>query len=539
VIKLSVQETIYDGIIQAMVNNRPWAAPRGTFYATEGIVVPYSPKQTVLRVETDRLNEPLEVEVIHQSANEVGVDPRKAQRNLTIVPRSTVVTFGVQLGRGVNKIRISAVNDLNDSDFMIVRASSIVSWFEAFARVLYSDAQRILEEQDRAVNSDLATRLFEPLIPFQDLLPDVQALQILAARLAARGVIHSVGKNDGVTDLTKALSLSTPFYRPMDKDTFDLEPTLDPWAKTGSQFGGKEAHVWMPNLGIASWLAFLGYVAGQPDLFEIVSVREDQIAVRYQGELQRHKFDFDAFGTDYLNSLSRSECFKSIQVSVSVASEAIVAICAAAYTFDLVIDEEHQIGNSRRYFDDGVPLDSGLTYDSDQEDPFSEGWVGLSLTGRFEQDALSSHCLDTFVMPSALYPGADCCYPTFYSQLIRNEKAEYEATVSTSTSGFYEIATRWVIQSPNSSFWYVKVLNNGTLITESGAPAAPNHFRVTKPDTSEASFAITNAGVLQVIAPADAGAVNLNNSLFLMSPDSHIWEVTVNNSNQLVTNLVF
>lgn len=539
-INASVQDTVFSDIISSMqTGNIPYTTPKGPYYLTEGNIVPFTPQPTVLRIETDRVGEPIRIEVIQSQPIGSGVDPRQQRAIYTVVPASEVVTVGVQLGRGINRIIMTVVNREDERALLLVNATTIVSVFEAFARVLFTEATRIIDEQQRAISSRLATRLLEPFISFQDLLPDIQSLKILSTRLAAKGLIHSVGTDLGVTELTKALSLTTPVFKPMDKDTDDLFPSLDPWTNNASQFGGLEAHVWLPNVGIASWLAFLGYISNQPDLFEIISVSEGEVVVRFQGELQRHRFDFDAFGTDFLTTQATTECFKSIIITVTMDVLLTIAMCAATYTFDLFIDETNLLGDCRRTFDSGIPFDSDCPLDGDPVDPFTDGWEGLSLSGRFEQDSPFTHPLDTFVVASSAYSGSVCGYEGFYTQLIENQRYDIDLAVPISVSGFIQAAIGWFIESPDGTKWDVRVnATTETLIATSGATGVLSNFKVTKPDSSEASFDITNTGEIQVVSPPGGGEV-LFNTIYILADDSTVWHVTVNNSNVLETTKIF
>jgi len=540
-INLSVQETVYSDIIAAMINNRPWAMPAGTFYGVQGVAVPHTPKPTVLRVETDVINEILEIQIATTSPHSIGVDVRRNQKTLTVVPQSSTFTVGLQLGIGANIVTVFSRSNPADSTSLIIRTNPILTLFEAFARVLYANSLGIIRQEQASIQSDQATRLLEPFIDFPHLLPDIQALQTISARLIARGLIHNVGTDSGVSDLLAALTLSTPIYKNIDKDTFELYPALDPWVTTASQFGGKEAHVWLSNIEVAGWLAFIKYVSNQPDLFGLRTIREDLIAIDYQTQLQRHQFDFDASGANFLNSLSAKQCFKSITVFITAAAHELMLICAAAYTFDLVVDVDHQIGHFRSFFDRDIPFDSDLIFDADPEDPYTDGWVGLSLTGRFEQDFPTLHCLDTFVVPSTAYTGPLCCYPSFYTQTIANSRYDFpEIDVPITVSGYSEQANAFVLESPDTSWWSVTAGPNGELVATLGSPTGPTHWKVTRPDAVEASFRITNAGVLQVVSPPDPSEIVLNDSLFIScATTARIWKVTVSNADEAATKLVF
>lgn len=534
-INIFLQDTLFSGIIERMRSSEPWGAPKGAFYQLSGDIAPYIPRPTIFRIETDRVNEPVEIQVEQSSSPKIGVDPRKDPKVITTVATSDVFTIGIQLGRGLNKITARVLDREDEVAYINVRATTIVAWWEAFARVLFSGTLRIINEQRRAISSKLATRLIEPFVDFQDLLPDIQSLQILSYRFITRGMIHNVGTESGVNDLLKALTLTNPIYKDMDKDTFELYPALDPWTKAASQFGGREAHVWISNVAVAKWLTFLHYIANQPDIFEVVSISEDEVVVRYQGQLQRHRFQFDLFGTDFITALARSECFKSIVINISMHSELLIRICAASYTFDLFLTEETPIGNDRFSFDQGIPFDMGLKFDSDPVDPFSDGWAGLSLTGRFEQDSNNPHCLDTFVMPSTAYTGADCCYESYYTQLVANQRYDVDVDASNvTTTGTVITALLFTLESPDTTRWDISVTDLGELVATSGSVRSPDTYKVERPDTTEVTFAITNTGEVQVVEPV-LGGETLVEDLVLRSPSFEYWELTVLNDNTIQT----
>jgi len=432
-LEIKLQNSLYNDLINKMRTPDPWGAPKGKFYLLQGTITPFIPTATTFEVTTDRLNEQILIELTREESPDIGVPDAKQPRILTIVPVAELTVISLQLSQGANKIMITTVNEPQEVSYLIVRAVTLVTLWQAFTTVFYGDIRRIIDEQKRAISSPFATRLIEPFISFQDLLPDLQSLQALSLKFLTRGMIHSVGTNDGVLDMLKALGLTTPVYQNMDKFTFDFDPELDGWNNVASQYGGQEAHVWLPNLGVATWVAFIRYIEAHSDIYLLERITENQVAVTIQGELQKHLFDFDRYGADFLTSLSQSECFKSITINILMYSLHILKFCAASYTFDLIITDP--IDSRRPGFDSGIPFDSGYPFDSDPVDPFTDGWVGVSLTGRFEQNALETHALDTFVVPSTSYPGAYCSYAGFYTQQLTNHRWDIEMPVDIIVTG--------------------------------------------------------------------------------------------------------
>lgn len=536
-IKISLHGNTYDDTIFSMQkNNAPWVSPKGMFYLLNDIITPFTPNKTSLNIETDPwyAGEVLSITVSHIGDYGTGIDIRQITDTYSSVVPSSKFTTSINLCRGKNLITAKI---RNEETHLIVSATTIVSLWEAFARVLYNVSGKILNEQSDAISSTMATRLMEPFVSFQNLLPSVQSLKTMSFRFLARGLIHSVGTDTGIKDIIKAICLSTPIYRKMDKDTFELFPALDPWTKSASQYAGYEAHVWMTDINIISWLSFLNYIANQPDIFEILSISESEVIFKYYGSIQRHEFTFGKIGTDSLLIQASTECFKSIFLKAFMESEVFVSMCAAAYTFDLFITEDAPIGNFRKSFDRGLPFDSGLYFDSDPIDPFTDGWVGLPLTGRFEQDMpIRSHPLDTFV---AKYPHEGCSYEGWYTQTICNHKVDMDVSLIVTSGGYIQTAYAVILKSPNGNSWDI-IVDSNTLtlksILNNNLPDGIS-YKVTKPDLSEAAFTVTDEGVIQVIDPV--GGEFLTDTLYILADDASVWQLTVNNDNIIVISKIF
>jgi hypothetical protein len=213
-------------------------------------------------------------------------------------------------------------------------------------------------------------------------------------------------------------------------------------------------------------------------------------------------------------------------------------LCAASYTFDLFITESTPIGRSRFSFDQGIPFDLGLTFDSDPVDPYSDGWLGLSLTGRFEQYSNQPHTLDTFVQPSATYIGPPCGYPSYFTQMVTNHLYTIEIDYSTTTTGSVYTSLLWTLQSPDLTLWDISTDANGQIVATSGSSRSPDNFLLTEPDATQVSFAIDDSGQIQTVTPPAAGAAPPPSPLVLYDNvllDPTYWLVTVNDSGQIVT----
>ena len=157
------------------------------------IIAPYRPFPTTFRIEVDNVGEPITVEVTWaESPSTQVLSPQKPQ-TLNVVPTSRFVSLPIQLGKGQNKITVFESNNRENVDYTVVYCTSIVALWESFAREFYTNVVRTIDNQRNSIASNLATRLYEPFLSFQKLLPETQSLQILATRLTARGLIHQPG----------------------------------------------------------------------------------------------------------------------------------------------------------------------------------------------------------------------------------------------------------------------------------------------------------------------------------------------------------
>lgn len=434
-LKAKVEPTIYTPIIDSIFSQDPWGAPVGRFYLLfEGRTVPTTTRPTIISIENDRVNEPLEIEVIYKdSPPDVGVLNKDKPTVINVISEGENFTVPIQLGPGRNDITIRTRTLPVEVTYLIVYANEIVSLWEAFARDFYTNVTKIIETEKNAINSPFGIRLVEPFLSTQELLPDTQSLKVLTARMLVRGLLHSVGNQSGEMDILKALSVNTPALSSMDKMTYDFEPDLDPWVDSASQFSGTEAHVWIPNYGIVAWKAFWKFLVANPSNYTILDIDENRVVFEHQGKTRSHLFDFDSYGTDFLQALAREDCFKSIYITISMASFVSFKFCAAAYTFDLFL--EKPIGNCRESFDIDLPFDQDCPFDSDPVDPFSDGWLGWSLSGRFEQRENQPLALDSWVVPSVAYAGETCVYDGFFTQNLTNTRYDVEMPVTVMVSG--------------------------------------------------------------------------------------------------------
>lgn len=421
-IKISLEPTIYTDLLHDIYDGENFGAPKGTFYLLTRNTMPYVPRPTSFRIETNRIGESLKIYVDRSTV------PDNLNRNLDLsdeidyTPTSTVSVIPITLGPGSNVILVETSGANSEESIIKVETNNIVTFWQAFLRDFYTNVIKKIDNQKTSINSLYSTRLAEPFLPIQDLLPETQSFKSITTRMALIGLIHSAGTNEGTNDLIKALTLGTPIYKSMEKDTFDFDPDGDPWTNLASQFYGTEAHAWIPNYGITKYVSLIKFLAANPSNYQIEEITEHQIRYYYQGLLRTHMFDLDRYGSDFLASLTRSECFNNIRVSLTKDIIKTFRMKAASYTFDLVLN--NPIGNARSSFDINVPFDQNLPFDSDSVDPFTDGWIGWSLSGRFEQYENQDLRLDSFVAHTPPHYNEPWAYDSHLTQCLSNVRLD-------------------------------------------------------------------------------------------------------------------
>lgn len=421
-IKISLEPTIYTDLLHQIYDGDPFGAPKGTFYILSRDTIPYVPRPTSFRIETNRIGENLKIYI-----NRLNV-PDNDNRMLDLLdeidytPQSSISTVSITLGSGLNIINIQTVSGSYEENIIKVETNNIVTFWQAFLQDYYTNVIKKIDNQKNSINSLYATRLVEPFLPIQDLLPETQSFKSITTRLAIVNFLHSAGTNEGTNDILKSLTLGTPIYKSMDKDTFDFDPDADPWTNLASQFYGTEAHAWIPNYGITKFICLIKYLSANPSNYQILEINEQQIRYMYQGLLRTHNFDLDRYGSDFLQSLTRSECFNNIRVSLTKSIIKTFRFKSASYTFDLVLN--HPIGKARKSFDINVPLDQNLPFDSDSVDPFTDGWLGWSLSGRFGQYENQQFYLDSFVAHTPPHYGDPWAYDSNLVQCLFNMRSD-------------------------------------------------------------------------------------------------------------------
>lgn len=242
----------------------------------------------------------------------------------------------------------------------LVIATNYATILRGFSQEYFFNVDVNFQDALNQLSSDLSLRHTEHQIDFQELLPPTRALRVLAGKLAVRSLINETGSTRGVDDIVTAASNTTPIVREtaVNRDLF--EPSVYTVFSRAHDLGGHEFHIWVPNLCVGTWAAFVKLMDNlDPSIAELTSVTDEKVSLTFLGRPESHLFDFETDACSMI-SLITQDCLP-IVVSIQLTVETALAFCAWVYPFDVVV--ELALGRFR--------LDSSL--------PFSEVVLAASI----------------------------------------------------------------------------------------------------------------------------------------------------------------
>jgi len=405
--------SIYDRLIHGDKTTSQVGMPEGPFYLTQGLVVPFSYYPTNFTLSTDNLDDSITIQVSRIGLMNIGSEKKNMSRITMIPPLPPdsapsdyvyITNIKLQLSKGKNEINVTQGGYTTT---LIITATYFGTLLSGYADELFNYSTDDYQRQYDAINSPVATRLVEPFLTIGDLLPDVQTLQLLASKMAIRQYVSEQGGQDGVTDFLAGLVQSTPYFKSQ-KNLTGLDPVVQSIFRSQEDFSGVEAHVWIPNVSIVKWQAFIKFVNNIKTVYTLNKVTEDEIVVEVDGSLRSHIFDFDSEESFLFFIENEKSCYDSLHSYISMSIKTAFTLCAAAYTFDLIINI-----NNPLY---GFELDYA-------------NFSGLSLTGRLD-GGLS---FDTMVAKE--FSGSCTYQDSYYTQVPLLLETEVDAPCSITVTG--------------------------------------------------------------------------------------------------------
>lgn len=421
---ISVPLRGYDQLFADLIS----AIPTGTFYDFTHQIVLWQNKPNLFIFNTDNYNVPVQIVVQRTGDYKQGVDQGNLIPSTFITPQNPQTSFSVTLGLGMNRLVAQEMITGGRQTVLEVIATPNDLIIDSIATQV-NVSQTLLSNIQSALYSDYSTRLLDQVIQFQDLLPDFQSLRIIATKLVIRGMVHFPAEVLGVNNVISAFVLNNPVFQPQRQSSnFKIERT--PIMRAQEVSAGQEAHIWFPNTLIARWAAFTRMANSFRNLYQLNTVTDVEVDLTFQGRDQIHNFDLTSPGASILTSIF-SNCFNNIQMQMTSSFTMNHKVFVWAYPFDEIVTAEAAIGTGRLSFDLGIPFDSGIPLDQDPVDPYTDGWVGWSLSGRFERDVtdttLARYSLDTGVDPSPLFIGNQgTVYPGPYTQMMNSMNFELD-----------------------------------------------------------------------------------------------------------------
>lgn len=253
-------------------------------------------------------------------------------KTITLTQPSTQVDLTLIAGKNFIQVRTSG-----ETFLLLVVATNYATLIRGYSEEYFFNVDVKFQDSKNQLTSDLSLRATEHQIDFQEMLPPTRAMRVLAGKLAVRSLINETGSTRGVDDIATAASNTTPVVKPTSVDLEFFEPDSRTLYSTAHDEGGFAFHVWIPNICVGSWAAFIKLMDNLgPDIAQLTSVSDEVVDLNFLGRPESHTFDFET-GACSIVSLITQDCLP-IVVSVHLTVESEVAFCAWRYPFDEVVE---------------------------------------------------------------------------------------------------------------------------------------------------------------------------------------------------------
>jgi hypothetical protein len=376
----------FDDYYQGMVIE----IPAGNFYLQAFENVPLSVRSTKFFLVTD-VSSPIEIYINNRLAR-------------THIPRGEVDTIELPLVGAPSLNYIVLRNGIDDPVRIMVAATHLAKQFYVYAAELFEYAGFTVDTYNDLIHSVWSSFMVEYQLPWQEDLPDVRSMKQFAVKTAANCLYGEYGQQGGVTDLIAGFCSSTPVIdAPVNPELW--QPDLYQPQSSGKDVAGFNAHVWLPNVCLNQWLAFVTLMNNRYD-YEFRYFDENKVVLQLIGTdlLEQHLFDNTAAQCSLRGLLEFLGCMDAIAAGGVTTVWAIAALCAWANAFDTVV-EAPGIGGG--FFDSETDFDGDYgDFDSIYDlDPFTDYWVGVNTSKIFDFGS----CLDTYSAEVTSKDNTDCC----------------------------------------------------------------------------------------------------------------------------------
>jgi hypothetical protein len=386
VLELLPIPTPYDDIFEGMIDE----IPAGAFYLKASETRPLSILPTKFFISTDST---LPVR-IYNGTNLIR----------THIPKGQIDVVDIPLGGppGLNFLR--AENGVDEPSRLIVVATHMAKHLWVYSAEIYEFAGYIVEKYNDLIHSVWSSFLVEYQMPWQDELPDVRSMRTLAVKGIAKCLYQEWGRQGGIEDLVAGFCSTTPVIAaPVNPRLW--QPDLYQPQTSGQDITGFKIHVWLPNICLTQWAAFVRLMNNRTD-YQFKEVNENKVTLQYgTTELyEQHLFNNVGEECSVRGLLDFIGCMDNIVVAGLAFILSRIALCAWATPFDMIV-EPPGIGGS--FFDSGLDFDGDFgDFDSIYDlDSFTDYWVGTSTVKHFDFGS----CFDTYSVYVEKPENTDCC----------------------------------------------------------------------------------------------------------------------------------
>lgn len=360
------------------------AIPGGSFINTKFTVVPRTFLETNFQLETDNLNVPVKFFITTEGSDK---DSNRS-RDFAIVPINKFTTVPIKLSQGVNIIRV--LDETNDSDFtFIVNSTEYAKLILNYAREIYNNSEVLFDLQNRNIFSAVSTRIAEQLLKDYDkFIPDIQSLQILASKLIIKSLVSQGGSDKAVTEFLTGITNNTPIKEVL-QGLFDIDIDTDKLVNYQENLSGFDFHTWIPDFSAARFKSFIKLIENLKNT-SLISVNDREVQIDKEGTIERHLFKERKHS--FLERQEDDSGFENLRIKAKLNTKVDMFFQMAQYVFDLFITDKNLLGINRGTLDkgEGFEFDSNLNFDLDPIDPFHDGFIGLKLTGRFDNEVMDT-----------------------------------------------------------------------------------------------------------------------------------------------------
>ena len=392
----------FDDYYQGMVDE----VPAGSFYLQAITTLPLSIKKAKFFLITD-------------SAFHVNIYNNNKLVH-THIPRGKLDTVELLLYSAPGLNYITVQNNVDEPVRIIVAATHIAKQYYIYAKELYEFAGSTVDHYNNLIHSVWSSFLVEYQLPWGEILPDVQSMKSFAVKTTANCLYGEYGQEGGVTDLVTGICSSTPVISaPVNPETW--QPHLYQPQSSGKDVAGFDFHVWLPNICLTRWLAFITLMNNRDD-YEFLDVNENKVVLQKVGSdlPEQHLFDNLNTNCSIRGLLDFLGCMDAIAAAGLVRLWCKAAICAWSTPMDMTV-EFPGIGGG--FFDSETDFDGDYgPFDTIYDiDLFTDYWVGVSTVKHFDFGA----CFDTYSSVVKAKENTDCCHEGPDTILLETELIEY------------------------------------------------------------------------------------------------------------------